>query len=368
MSVTLTATGDKAVTVHRSRDFKEGKIGIWDMTHPDKPVLTNTLVAPAVRLSPADYAELVGKGGAPEKLLTLHGTKVVQWDLRTLVHEASFQQAGSLTEAAFSPDGRLIATASESLVVWDAATRKSLGKIEFPHDKGAVHSVHWDPTTPNRFATGGIEDGKVKVWTWNGTIAPKSSDLTFDAGVPVAKVRWSKTGLLLAACHDGAVRVWDSKTPERAPLVMTTGSTDSAVLCAEFSPLADKIIAGREDGTAFIWNVDLAAKEPAKPWATMTGHADAIEAVGFLPDPTGARYLTASRDKSARLWVVEDSLAGTDGSLSEVQVHEILALRKHDLGLTSIQATSDGGMIMTAGRDGRVILWPADEPAPKTAL
>jgi WD40 repeat protein len=68
------------------------------------------------------------------------------------------------------------------------------------------------------------------------------------------------------------------------------------------------------------------------------------------------RYLTASRDKSARLWSIQDVANLSPGE--PVRVREVLALRKHDLGVTAIQATADGRTLMTASLDGRVILWP----------
>ena len=98
-------------------------------------------------------------------------------------------------------------------------------------------------------------------------------------------------------------------------------------------------------------------------YAVLRGHADAVEAVGFLTntgDPEGGlRYLTASRDRSARLWSILD--VSNLSPEEPVRVREVLALRKHDLGVTAIQATADGRTLMTASLDGRVILWPTGD-------
>jgi len=88
-----------------------------------------------------------------------------------------------------------------------------------------------------------------------------------------------------------------------------------------------------------------------------------VEDVGFLANPENPqgelRYLTASRDKSARLWSIQD--VSSLSPQEPVRVREVLALRKHDLGVTAIQATPDGRTLMTGSLDGRIILWPTGD-------
>ena len=183
---------------------------------------------------------------------------------------------------------------------------------------------------------------------------------TLDAGAGVARVRWSQDGRLMAVCNDGKARVWNAKQLDAPPAVFASGES-SPLLSGAFSPRGDAIMAGSASGFAYVWKLD--AADRSKPWAVLRGHADAVEDVGFLANPDDPeaelRYLTASRDKSARLWSILDvSALSAD---EPVRVREVLALRKHDLGVTAIQATRDGRTLMTASLDGRVILWPTGD-------
>jgi WD40 repeat protein len=146
-------------------------------------------------------------------------------------------------------------------------------------------------------------------------------------------------------------------------LLSDAANPSRALICGEFSPDSSQVLAGGSDGVACIWNLNDPPENDDKPWARLSGHADEISDVGFLATPGEAgssiRYLTASRDKSARLWDVQNvqNLTKTD----PVRVREVLALRKHDLGLSSIEATPDGETLVTSGLDGRVILWPSGD-------
>jgi len=350
--------GVTAVSVHRSHDRRVSQVRLWNLADAGKPVVERVLRIP-MTIPAADLAAVVrDPKSQTDKLLSLHLDSVFQWNLRTLTHELSFRQAAAITEAAFSPDGRWIATGSRSIVLWDTVSRKSIGKVESPHE-GAVATVHWDPSTPGRFASGG-NDGKVRLWKMSADGAAPAALATFDAGSSVRRVRWSRDERLLAVCDDGRARVWNVAQADQAAVVFSSGES-SPLLSGAFSPRGDAILAGSASGLAYVWKRDAANRD--RPWAVLRGHADAVEDVGFLTnpeDPDGElRYLTASRDRSARLWSVLD-VSGLSQE-EPVRVREVLALRKHDLGVTAIQATPDGRTLMTASLDGRVILWPTGD-------
>jgi WD40 repeat protein/serine/threonine protein kinase len=353
-----------AISVHCSRDHKLGQVRVWNLSESG-PAVANEVLRFPTSIPAADAAVVIdGPMAKAGRLLTLNGDSVFLWDLNTKNHIRSFRQASAVTEAGFSADGKYVATASRSIVIWDAEKRQPLGKVEVPHD-GPVYTINWNPAVTDQFATGG-PDGKIQTWAFD----PKTNAITLQtaipAGAPVRKVRWSTDGKqLAAACEDGNVRLWNVADLNQAPLVFGDEvNPETQMLCVALSPAGDEILAGGADGIARIWKIKGPAEDRNHPFAQLRGHADAIESVGFLIDPnnpvTGRRYLTASRDRSARLWDVQDV---HELSMSDpVRIHEVLALRRHDLGLTSVQMSPDGHILMTAGLDGRVILWPAGAP------
>ena len=71
---------------------------------------------------------------------------------------------------------------------------------------------------------------------------------------------------------------------------------EASVLSAAFSPDGKRIVTASEDKTARVW--DAASGQPiGEP---LKGHEDGVTSAAFSPD--GKRIVTASWDKTARIW------------------------------------------------------------------
>ena len=90
---------------------------------------------------------------------------------------------------------------------------------------------------------------------------------------------------------------------------------------------------------------------------SLTGHQDRVLDVAFSPRD-GRWLLSASRDKTARVW---DTTTGHETSSP---------LRGHTWWVWSAAFSPDEKQIVTAGQDGKVIVWSFDarEGEPKIAL
>jgi CHAT domain-containing protein/DNA-binding beta-propeller fold protein YncE len=78
--------------------------------------------------------------------------------------------------------------------------------------------------------------------------------------------------------------------------------------------------------------------------AELRGHKDTVYHVAFSPD--GERVVTASSDKTARVW------AAATGKV-------VAKLRGHTDGVSCAAFSPDGGLVVTASADGRAQLWEA---------
>ena len=281
-------------------------------------------------------------------------------------HEAS------ATQAAFSRDGKLVATSSDdgTARVWDSGNGRELAVIK--GHKGEVNGVVFFPETA-RIATAG-QDGTVRIWDWASGKEISSFRGTFEAAHFVdvsADGTW-----LAAATSDGSV-VWDLRSGTVRHTIRPTANRQS-VLSARFAPDSRRIVIANYGG-AMIFDattgrrlIELKSDQPivnaafsadgtrivstyygtAATWnaatgvklVEMDGHGrdGPLNDAGFSPD--GKRVVSASRDGTARVW---DAEVGSS----------LMVLAGHDGGVAAASFSPDGTRLVTAGFDGTAKIW-----------
>jgi len=228
------------------------------------------------RLLPLAFILLAACGSAPQPVAT--GPRLQAQPA------ASFRDDGGPgREAAFSPDGRLLATASATgpVVLRRIADLKVVLRLHHP---GGATAVAFSPDG-RRLATAGY-DGAVRLWETAG-------------GRPVATLReargtvWSlhfaPDGRLAAAGEDGIVRVWSADLRILARLA----GHERNVWEVRFSPDGRRLASGSFDSTARLW-------DPAtgKALATLADHEEAVVGLAWSPD---GRLLATGGDDSTIL-------------------------------------------------------------------
>jgi eukaryotic-like serine/threonine-protein kinase len=135
-----------------------------------------------------------------------------------------------------------------------------------------------------------------------------------------------------------AISVFQETRAADAQLAVLTGHGDR-VFSAPYSPDGARIVTASHDRTARVWDAHTGAQ-----LLLLAGHGERVDFASFAPD--GARILTASWDKTARLW---DSHTGA----------QLMVLRGHSDVIYSAAFSPDGSRIVTASQDKTARIWDA---------
>ena len=187
----------------------DGKARLWT-------VATRQPTGIAVAVGPARDALAFSPGGKTFVTVGANGTAAL-WSVTTghrvgaLMNVGAAVSAGrAAAAAAFSPDGRILATAIDgSIRLWDTATRQQIG-TPMTAGPGPAYAVAFSPDG-RTLATAGA-DGTARLWDV-ATQQEIGSPMTAGPD-PLYAVAFSPDGRTLAtAGGDGAARSWDVAFP-----------------------------------------------------------------------------------------------------------------------------------------------------------
>jgi WD40 repeat protein len=277
------------------------------------------------------------------RILTASKDKTAKlWDATSGKLVASFAHQDEVNHAGFSPDGVRILTASadNTAKLWDAASGKLIAS--FAH-QDEVLQVAFSPDGA-RILTAS-KDKKTKLWdaASGKFIASFAHQDTLENAV------FSPDGArILTASTDHSVDLWDVASGKLIASFTHLGWPFHAA----FSPDGARVLtASTESQCANLWDA-----ASGKPIATLVHQGENVSKttinVGQVIivyhaafSPNGARILTASMDKTAKLW---DAASG-----------KLIASFDHEDVVKHAAFSPDGARILTACWDGTAKLWDA---------
>lgn len=295
---------------------------------------------------------------------------------------AVLPSGGKVRAASFSPDGRLVLTASDdgTARIW----RRDGTPVRTLRQRGPVTAARFSPD--GRFVLTTSADGTARLWRAadGGIVA------SLRHGGPVTGGAFSADGrTAVTTSADGTARVWDVPTGRPVAILRHPG----AVLAASFSADGRSLVtvASDRDGS----------NRRARVFALPTGRllhelaARGVDTASFSPD---ARLIvTGGIDHKAALWAAASgrlvhvlgkhlgavtdaefgpggrlvATASTDGATRVWDVRtgaRVAQMLGHSMGVKSVSFSPDGVYLITTSSDGTARVWEAATGRPQFVL
>jgi len=238
---------------------------------------------------------------------------------------------------AFSPDGQLLATASDDdrVILWQVSAGSLAREIET--SLGGVTSVAFSPN--NLLLAAGSWDGRAGLWQVSDGHLLRTLEGHEDS---VKDVAFSPDGALLASgSDDNTIRLWQVSD---GSLVHSLRAHTGPVNRLAFSTDGSLLASVSDDDTLSIWQVS-----DGSLVHSLVGHSDSVYAVAFSPD--GSLLASGSGDGTLRLWDV------AEGTLLHL-------LAEEGDTITSLAFSPDGRLLVSGEANGALRFWGLSEAIP----
>lgn len=229
----------------------------------------------------------------------------------------------------FSPDNRLMASASSKTIISDPKTGEEIRTLVGHSVTEYVYSL--DFSHNGLFLASAGSDRRITLWSVKVGLKLKTLE-GHKQSINVVRFNHQDT-ILASAGSDGKINLWDVETGQ---LIKTMFASEDGVNTVSFSPDGNLLASAGWDKVITLWSVDKRKKN-----SVLTGHTHSVTCVVFSPD--GKTLCSSSWDKTIKFWDVRTG-------------KEIRTLNAHTNGVESVKFSPDGKKIVSTSynRNGKI--------------
>jgi beta-lactamase regulating signal transducer with metallopeptidase domain len=239
---------------------------------------------------------------------------------------------------AFSPDGRYLLSGGydNQVILWDVSSGKEIRRLQGAHpalpiagDASRIKGVAF--SSDGKVALSGGEDGYVRIWE----VATGKEIAHLITYSPIQTLAFAPNGRwAVVGCFDGTLHLWDFASGDKETKIQ---AHNGWVLRVVIAPDGRTLVSCGEDGAIHLFDVTT-----GKTLRTIKGHAAKVESVAVSPD--GRLLASAGFDKSIRIWDWQ-----TGRALAEMNVHHGPVL--------AVAFSPDGKRLLSGSDDATLRLW-----------
>jgi len=324
----------------------DGTVRLWDMTDPTHPAVVSNLSGHTAVVSAVGFSadgQMLAVGSGDQTLFI--------WNIANPGGSVAISTlAASSFPAAFSPDGRIVASGDPIMLsdITDPSDPRILATLVTSYT--IVQAVAFSPNG-DLLAAENL-DGSTDLWDITDRAHPRHLTTLEGHGGAVAMVAFSLDGRTLASTDGNALRLWRIADPSRPVAIAQPSVRFSA---SEAFSAENRRVTGSNLG---VWSqiIDPAASDSFATWAALHQQTYVLAL-----SPDGHILVSASDDRTLRLWDISDpaspvllsTLTGVIGPADAPQV---------------VTFSPDGRLLAAGTAAGHVSLWDISDAAFPTAL